>query len=412
MLRTDMPLAIVSPASPRLEQTAVTQALLRCGYSVVGVHEGRVAQVASAPATRSGGPASMTLAGESVLLATGGSAGRPKLVVDARVRTVARRPRGARPSAIMNWSPGQCQMIIGPLHHAASLTFFIEGLCDGNTLVVPASFDPAIVLGGIVQWRIEWLQTTPYHLRHLAIAARKNHSDLSGVCGLLHMAAPCSAQLKRYWIEALGPERIFEIYASTEGIGMTLARGDEWVRRPGTVGKGFFTDIRIMDNNLHPLPPGAVGDIFMRSGTGLGNPYLEPADQIRGTADGFASVGDTGWLDGDGYLYLAARQLSRIQVGGETVDPGEIESVLLGHPDGLDAAVAGVADDRLGESLVALVISAGARDAKAVKQYLRERMERPKVPRTVRFVEQLPYTDAGKLDRGRLAEVAARPELC
>jgi bile acid-coenzyme A ligase len=405
MLRTDLPLAVFSPAAPRLEVHALGETLLRRGHDVMRVQQNRV------HLRSSGSPMPAPLPRESVLLPSGGSSGKPKLVVDTRMRTVARRPRTVRPSTAMNWRPGQRQMVIGPLHHTATLTFFAEGLCDGNTLIVQESFDPVVTLRTIGNWRVEWLQVTPYHLRHLTIAMRKWDPELSSVRGLLHLAAPCPARLKRHWVETLGAERIFEIYGSTEGVGMTLARGDEWVQRPGTVGRGFFTHIRILDQTGQQQPPGETGTIFMRSGPLVRSPYLDADDGISATADGFVSVGDQGRLDADGYLYLTAKQLMRIQVGGETVDPSEVESVLMQHPDVLDAAVTGTFDDRLGESLVAFVVSAGANDAKAMKSYLRERMARHKVPRLVRFVGQLPYTEAGKLDRRRLAEATGHGGL-
>jgi bile acid-coenzyme A ligase len=135
--------------------------------------------------------------------------------------------------------------------------------------------------------------------------------------------------------------------------------------------------------------------------------YLRAGDSARVTADGFVSVGDRGRMDDEGYLYLEPRQLGRVQVGGETVVPGEIESVLMDYPGVSDAAVLGVPDDRLGESLVALVVTAGRPDAKVLKRYLRERVARHKVPRKVFFVERLPRTEAGKLDRSALAAATA-----
>jgi bile acid-coenzyme A ligase len=402
MLRTDLPAAPLAPTAPEAEVLALRDELLRGGYDVIRLVDGAVVPYGSTVEVPAALPA------ESLLLATGGSGGRPKVVVDTRMRTVARRPRATRPSAAMNWRPGQRQLVVGPLHHAAALTFFIEGLCDGNALIVSRSFDPVAALGAIGEWRAEWLSLTPYHLRHLMVAARGNPEGLASVRGLLHLAAACPHRLKREVIDLVGAERVFELYGCTEGIGVTLARGDEWLRRPGTVGRGYFTQIRVLDPAGQRLPTGRPGQVFLRSGPLARRLYLRASERVGVTADGFASVGDRGRQDGDGYLYLEPRQLTRIQVGGETVDPAEVESVLMEHPGVLDAAVLGVRDDRLGESLVALVVPAGpSPDARAMRRYLREHVARHKVPRVLRFVGRLPRTEAGKLDRTALAEFAA-----
>lgn len=396
LLRCDLPVAVVSAAAPEAEMASLRQVLLRAGYHVARARGGRVDMALAEGAPRG------ELPSESVLLTTGGSSGRPKVVVDAVMRTIGRRPRGARPSARMNWQPGQRQLVVGPLYHTAALTFFVEALSDGNTVIVQRSFDPGAANRLIGRWRVEWLQLTPYHMRHLALAARRAEPDVSNLRGLLHLAAPCPEPLKRHWLEALGPDRIFEMYGSSEGIGVTLARGDEWLEHPGTVGRGFFTQIRVVGEAGVPLPPGETGEIYMRSGTARRGVYLQGDDGIRATSDGFASVGDHGRLDAAGYLYLAPRQLDRIQIGGETVYPTEVESVLMEHSGVLDAAVLGVPDQRLGESLVAFVVPDGEQDGRVLRRYLRDHVSRHKLPREIRFVASLPYTENGKLDRRRL----------
>ena len=406
MLRTDLPVA-VAPAKAPAERHALTEALRSHGHAVISVDDGdvRVERSISAAGTT-------LLPAASVLIATSGSAGRPKVVVDSWMRTVGGRPRATRPSSVMNWRAGQRQLVLGPFHHAAPLTYFIEGLTDGNTLVLPGRFEPTAALAAIGDWRVEWLQATPYHLRQLAAALRSPSAPgLSSVRGLLHLAAPCPDQLKRDWIGLLGAERVFEMYGATEGIGVTVASGDEWLRHPGTVGRGFFTELRILDEEGRRLSPGETGEVYMRSGPAARRRYLGREGKGALTADGFASVGDRGWTDREGYLYLAARRLARIQVGGEMVDPSEVELVLSRHPDVVEAAVAGIPDEHLGESLVALIITARPADPRLMKGYLRERLAGYKVPRVLRFVVELPHTEAGKIDRPRLAELAVNPIL-
>lgn len=403
MLRTRLPVAVLPGNAPHPARHALREKLLRNGHDLVELREPGIEVTLSKFPVRGCMPA------DSLLMSSGGSSGKPKVVIDRWMRRTGERPRAARLTTQLNWRAGQRQMIIGSLHHASTLNFLIEGLADGNTLVITRLFEPTTVLDLIAAWDIRWLHLTPYHMRHLVFTIRKRRHDLASLRGLVHLAAPCPYKIKRGWLDLLPPEYVFELYGSTEGIGVTIARGDEWIERPGTVGRGFFTHIRILDSEGFVLPPGETGEIYMRSRQGPrpSDTYLDVNDAMTVTADGFSSVGDRGHLDGDGYLYLTSRQLTRIQVGGETVDPSEVESVLISHPDVLDAGVAGVIDQRLGESLVALVVST-SRDPGSLKQYIRERMPGHKVPRIVRIVDQLPYTDVGKLDRMALSELAER----
>jgi bile acid-coenzyme A ligase len=407
-LRTDLPVAVVSRRAPEAESLALRDVLMSRGHDVALVQEKAVR------AWPAGRPCLRPLPAQSILLATGGSGGTPKIVVDPRMRTVSQRPRGTRPSTTMNWRPGQRQLVIGPLHHTAALTYFIEAVSDGNTIVVQRAFDPARTLELIEDWAIEWLQLTPYHMRVLAATAQRRAAqgrnvDLSSVRGLLHLSAPCPERLKRYWLDLAGDTRVFEMYGATELVGVTLARGDEWRARPGTVGRGFFTQLRVLDEAARKLPPGEIGDVYMRSAAVTGAGYLDAAHQLRLTAEGFASVGDRGRLDADGYLYLEPRQVSRIQVGGETVYAEEVESVLGRHPRVLDAAVIGVADERLGETVVAVVaVSRPEVSGRELREYARCHLARHKVPRRVLITDLVPRSEAGKLDRRMLADLVRR----
>jgi bile acid-coenzyme A ligase len=406
-LGTEFPVAVVSRSGPTDQSRRLAERLLRAGYDVAWWRDGEltVEQSGAGPGTQ---PVTSRLPADCVLLPTGGSSGQPKMVLDTLIRTAGLRPRPTRPSSAMNWRPGQRQTVIGPLHHTATLTFFTEGLCDGNTLIVQDRFDPVATLETMAAWRTEWLQVTPYHLRHLALAAtRSGGAGLGAVQGLLHLAAPCPEPLKRYWIDALGAERVFEIYGATEGIGLTLVRGPEWLARPGTVGRGFFTQLQIRDESGQRLPAGRTGEVYMRARRPGHQPYLEAGEPAGLPADGYSTVGDRGCLDPDGYLYLAPRQLSRIQVGGETVYPDEVELALCQHPLVLDVAVAGIPDDRVGEALIALVIPARPAGARDLRHYLLSRLPRHQVPREVKFVRALPRAETGKLMRERVAELAA-----
>jgi bile acid-coenzyme A ligase len=404
-LRTDGPVAVISRRAPEAESAALCDALARQGHPVAIVRDSGITPAAAT------GPCRRLLPAQSVLLGTGGSAGRPKIVVDPRMRTVGLRPRGARPSTSMNWRPGQRQLVIGALYHTAALTYFIEAVSDGNTVIVENAFDPVRSLQLIENWAVEWLQLTPYHMRLLADAARGRNACLASVRGMLHLSAVCPAKVKLSWLDLIGDTRVFEMYGATEPVGTTLARGNEWRARDGTVGRGFFTQLRILDRDGTRLPRGEVGDVYMRSGSVAAGCYLDPGQQLRVTPDGFASVSDRGRLDDDGYLYLEPRQASRIQVGGETVYADEVESVLGQHPQVQDAAVIGVPDQRLGEAVVAVVAAPRAQvSARELRVFVRERLARHKVPRRVLITDVVPRSETGKVDRQQVARLAQQDQ--
>jgi bile acid-coenzyme A ligase len=248
-------------------------------------------------------------------------------------------------------------------------------------------------------------------MRLLADAADGRSSCLSGIRGLLHLSAACPAKVKLRWLDLVGDTRVFEMYGATEPIGITLARGDEWRARRGTVGRGFFTQLRILDGSGRELPRGEIGDVHMRSAAVAAGGYLDPVQRLRVTPDGFASVGDRGRLDRDGYLYLEPRQVIRIQVGGETVYADEVESVLGQHPHVQDAAVIGVPDERLGEAVFAVVAAPRSQvSARELRQFARERIARHKVPRRVLVTDVVPRSGTGKLDRLQVAQLAQQAQ--
>src|SRR5207249_739161 len=162
--------------------------------------------------------------------------------------------------------------------------------------------------------------------------------------------------VKRAWIDLVGAERLYEGLGSTEGIGMTVVRGDEWLQRPGTVGRPVNAEIRILDEDGTALAPGEIGEVFMRPNGATKATFAYLGDAIpRVRDDGFASVGDLGWVDEDGYLYIADRRSDLIITGGANVYPAEVEGVLMQHPQIADVAVVGIPDAEMGKTVLAVV---------------------------------------------------------
>lgn len=302
------------------------------------------------------------------------------------------------------WLDGQVQLVAGPLHHAAPLTSFVEGVLSGNTMVITNGYYPELLFDLVEEYRVEWVQLTPVHMRMAdRLLASRGH-QWRRVRAVLHTAAPCPAETKLAWIDALGPGRVFEMYAATEAIGTTLCTGTEWLQRPGTVGRGFMTKVRILDERHRDLGAGQVGEIYLRSLLGLAS-----SGRYRGLG-GFESAGDHGRLDDDGYLYVSGRADDLVLVGAENVYLGEVEKALLAHDDLLDAAVVAVADDALMTTLHAYVVPrAGTTvDERALRGHCRGQLPPAKRPQAFHVVTDLPRNEAGKLLRFRLSAMSSR----
>ncbi len=339
------------------------------------------------------------------LLATGASTGIPK--ISARPGPLRYDPAGT-PSLVIRqtgWRTGQRQLIVGPLYHAAPFTAFLDALLDRNTVVLQPFFAPQWTVELVRRYAIEWLQLTPAHMREILRLPDLDPADFASLRGMLHTAARCDADTKRGWIGLLGPERVYELYGATEGVGVTLVRGDEWLARPGTVGRGFLTQIRILDDAGNPVPPGTAGTVFMRTPQRVGRSDYVNEQAIRTTPDGFATVGDHGRLDSGGYLYLEPRDHDIINVGGEKVDPDEVEAALRDHPAVIDAVAVAVPHQTLGSVVgVHVVLRPGASVRRAeLAAHCGRRLASYKIPKQFTFVDQLPRSAAGKIQRWRLA---------
>ena len=339
------------------------------------------------------------------LLATGASTGIPK--ISARPGPLRYDPVRT-PSVVIRqtgWRSGQRQLIVGPLYHAAPFSAFLDALLDSNTVVLQPFFSPQWTVELVRRYAIEWLQLTPAHMREILRLPDPDPAGFASLRAMLHTAARCDADTKRGWIDLLGPERVYELYGATEGIGVTLVRGDEWLARPGTVGRGFLTQIRILDDDGHPIPPGTTGTVFMRTPQRIGRSDYVNGRAIRTTLDGFATVGDHGRLDRDGYLYLEPRDHDTINVGGEKVDPDEVEAALRDHPAVIDAVAVAVPHQTLGSVVAAhIVLRPGASVRKAeLAAHCGRRLAGYKIPKHFTFVDQVPRSAAGKIQRWRLA---------
>jgi bile acid-coenzyme A ligase len=401
-LAAAVPVFPLNPATPPAERDALLRLLGRRfehGYLMdAQLRPQQIDLSAGSEPTADAGPI-------SYLLATGASAGIPK--ISARPGPLRYDP-GRTPSLVIRqagWRPGQRQLIVGPLYHAAPFTAFLDALLDSNTVVLQRFFAAPWTVELVGRYAIEWLQLTPAHMREILRSGDPDPAGFASLRAMLHTAARCDADTKRGWIDLLGPERVYELYGATEGVGVTLVRGDEWLARPGTVGRGFLTQIRVMDDTGRPVPPGTTGTVFMRTPQRVGRSDYVNDQAIRTTLDGFATVGDHGRLDRDGYLYLEPRDHDIINVGGEKVDPDEVEAALRDHPAVADAVAVAVPHQTLGSVVGAhVVLYPGVSVRRAeLAAHCGRRLAGYKIPKHFTFVDQVPRSPAGKIQRWRLA---------
>ncbi|MEU5876279.1 AMP-binding protein [Spirillospora sp. NPDC047279] len=326
------------------------------------------------------------------ILASGGSTGRPKLIAttDAGLAETA-----TLLGLVAQMRQNGTSLITAPLSHNGPFMLLTSALLLGNHTILMERFDAAHTLDLIQEHAIDWLYAVPTMMHRIHRLAPPPPATLQAV---FHLGAPIAPWLKQAWIDWLGPEKIWELYAGTEAQASTLISGTEWLARRGSVGRPIKGEIEIRDTTGAPVPPNTPGQVWMRSTTGPSYSYIgadsDPA--------GWESLGDLGYMDPDGYLYLTDREADMILVGGANVYPAEIEAALDEHPAVTSSAVIGLPHEDLGDVPHALVqLSADTPDA-ALLTHLESRLSPHKIPRTFERVTTPLRDDAGKIRRSSL----------
>jgi bile acid-coenzyme A ligase len=233
--------------------------------------------------------------------------------------------------------------------------------------------------------------------------------DLSSLNRVMCTGAPSPQWLKRAFIAWLGPEKIYEAYGGTERIAGTIISGSEWLQHPGSVGKPTLgRKVRILDDDGKDCPPRTVGEVFMMPSGGRGSTYRYIGAEAIATGDGWESLGDLGYLDEDGYLYLVDRKTDMILCGGANLYPAEIEGAIDAHPAVRSSAVIGLPDDDLGSRVHAIVDAPTGVSEAELRAWLVERLVAYKIPRSFEFVSEPLRDDAGKVRRSALREARLR----
>jgi bile acid-coenzyme A ligase len=403
----------VSAKLPRLER----EQIIEVGQPrlVVGVPDGSHDGVATVPenfaadADLSDEPLPERTATYFKAMTSGGSTGRPKLIV-SHIQAQW-DPEGD----YMNFSRAGSVLIPGPLYHNGPFMWAMIALFKGNRVTVTTRFDAAGTLALIEAERVDTVYMVPTMMQRIwqLPADVKQHYDLSSLRCLWHLAAPCPPWLKEAFIDWLGADVIWELYGGTEGQGSTIISGSEWLLHRGSVGKPLERcEMKIVDEDGNTLPPGQVGELFMRPTSGVGTTYHYLGAEPRAIEGGWESLGDMGYMDEDGYLYLSDRRTDMILSGGANIYPAEVEAAIDAYPGVRSSAAIGLPDDDLGNAVHAIVDAPGGDvDENALLEHLAQRLVRYKLPRSIEFVDEPLRDDAGKVRRTALRDARLRNDL-
>jgi long-chain acyl-CoA synthetase len=344
---------------------------------------------------------------------TSGTTGKPKGV---RRPLLAASPElvgesNARFLSLFGLAPHEgVHLVVSPLYHTAVLNFCTNHLHFGHTVVLMDRWTPEGMLAAIARHRVTSTHMVPTQFRRLLglPAEVKRGADVSSLRHVIHSAAPCPVDVKRDMLAWWG-DVIYEYYAASEG-GGTLARPAEWRAHPGTVGKAWpISRLRVVRDDGHACDAGEVGTVYMSMGEHRFAYHKDEAKTAASWKDDFFTVGDAGYLDEEGYLFLCDRQSDLIISGGVNIYPAEIEAVLGAHPAVADVAVFGVPDDDWGEQIKAVVEPApgaagGPLLVADLLAFCGERLAHFKCPKTIDFTAALPRDPNGKLYKRKLRD--------
>jgi long-chain acyl-CoA synthetase len=362
-------------------------------------------QPATAPADRAAG---------QVMNYTSGTTGRPKGV---RRRLLEMSPDDVASLfslflALFGIQPkGDGVHLVGsPLYHTAVLVFAGCSLHFGHTVILMDRWTPETSLATIQRYKVTTSHMVPTQFHRLLALPEEVRAryDVSSTRHMVHAAAPCPVDVKRRMLAWWGPV-IYEYYAASEG-GGTLVTPEQWLQYPGTVGTAWPTsEIRILDDEGNQKGVGEPGTVYMKLGTQDFEYHGDKKKTDANRRDGFFTVGDVGYLNQEGYLFLCDRKIDMIISGGANIYPSEVEAALLTHPKVGDAAVFGIPDEDWGEQVKAVVepapgVTASPALAEEISAFLLERIAKFKCPKSIDFIAEMPRDPNGKLYKRKLRD--------
>jgi long-chain acyl-CoA synthetase len=343
----------------------------------------------------------------SAMLYSSGTTGRPKGVRRAGVAgpQPIDAPNGLATigQALLGFSPDMIYLSPAPLYHAAPLGWSMAVQSLGGAVVMMERFEPETALAAIERYGVTSAQWVPTHFVRMLKLPEETRAkyDVSSLKSVFHAAAPCPVPVKSAMIDWWGPI-VHEYYAGTEGNGFCFISAAEWLNKKGSVGRGLTAQVKICDEDGNALPPRAEGVVYFAGG-GEFEYHNDPSKTAESrNRHGWTTLGDVGWLDEDGYLYLTDRKSFMIISGGVNIYPQEIENLLISHPKVADVAVVGAPHEEMGEQVVAVIqpadwAEAGDELAAELSAYARANLSHVKAPRRIDFMQELPRHATGKL---------------
>lgn len=344
-------------------------------------------------------------------LYSSGTTGKPKAIerepVSPEVMARAAPGRNGLLDMLGVATPGEVHLICGPLYHSQPIGFGATALGAGHrTVMMEGSFDAEECLRVIEAEKVTWLTCVPTHLIRIMALPEETRAkyDVGSIKAILHSAAPCPRDMKAAAMDYFPHDTIWEVYGGTEGA-MTMISPAEWRAKPGSVGRAFppGSELKILDEEGNELPPGETGLVYSRALMKFRYKDADHLDSETWRGD-FFTLGDMGYLDEDGYLFLTDRKKDMVISGGANVYPAEVEAVLFNHPAVVDAAVIGVPDDDWGERVKAIVEPREEVSEAEIVAFCRDNLAHYKCPASVDFVEKLPRDPNGKIRKRELRE--------
>lgn len=401
----------VSPRMPERELRALVD--LADPPVVIGVPDGTLSDRIVVPpgfepdASLSDDALPERVAGAWKAPTSGGSTGRPKIIVSTNKGLT--QP-GVQ--ALFGIPEGGVQLAPGPLYHNAPFMLSCVGLTAGNHLVVVSRFDASATLELVERHRVQWMWLVPTMMSRIIRLpdGERLGRDVSSLERVWHGAAACPAWVKQAWIDWLEPDLIWELYAGTEAQAVTIIGGREWLEHRGSVGRPITGVMKVIDPVTgDELPAGDVGEIVMHHPGGASATYrYVGAEPKKVLDDDWESIGDMGWFDADGFLYIADRRSDLIVTGGANVYPAEVEAALDEHPAVRTCAAIGLPDEDLGHRVHAIVETDGDVSDAELRAFLAERLAPYKIPRSFERSAEPLRDDAGKTRRAQLREERIR----
>ncbi len=338
------------------------------------------------------------------LIATSGATGMPKIVA---IPSPGIMEFDEQMLKVMGSEAGKTYLTTSPLYHVNGWAYAYNPLLQDSPIVLMERFDAARAVELIEKYHVSFTVMVPTMLMRVARLDDVKSHDLSSLERIVYGGASIPDWVVRAWFELIPPEKFCFSYGGSEGHGIVMCTGDQWLEHPGTVGLPLDGEVKILDEHGNEVPPGEVGEIFMRNNNPGPTYRYIGVPTPDATPEGFGSFGDMGYVDEDGYLYIADRRRDMIVSGGANVYPAEVEAVISEHPGVLDVVVVGLPDPEWGHRVHGIVQPTDPGQAPTsdeLRAHSKARLAAYKVPKDFEIVERIPRSAAGKVNRSRLVE--------